>query len=188
MMTPWHILLPASGDPKLVCVFFNFSFSWSPLGKADLLISLAAPSLPMLAYRFLNLLRASRLNAICLISSRNAKFFRVPGLPKAPYPVSGAAMGTHHLSKMLPVTLGGFGEGGRSDDRGVSLMHWTRNQDQTLGLFFDCATQMRLEFSKKWLCPQKTQLLRAGAGSWLAWGTDHQAASTKIKYLCLRIC
>lgn len=62
----------------------------------------------MLAYRFLDLLRASRLNAICLISSRNVKFFRVPGLSKAPYPVSGAATGTHHLFKMLPVTLGGF--------------------------------------------------------------------------------
>lgn len=97
--------------------FFIFYFSWSPLGKADLLISLAAPFLPMLAYRFLDLLGASELIAICFISSRNVKFFRVSGLPKAPYPVSGAATGTHHLFKMSAVTLGGFGEGGRSDER-----------------------------------------------------------------------
>ena len=121
MRTPRHILLPAPQDPKLE--FFYFSFSWSPLGEADLLISLAAPFLPMLAYRFLDLLRASRLIAICFISSRNGKFFRVSGLPKAPDPVSGAAIGTHHLFKMSAVTLGGFGEGGRSDERGVSLMH-----------------------------------------------------------------
>lgn len=67
----------------------------------------------MLAYRFLDLLRDSRLNTVCLLSSRNKKFFRVPGLPKAPYPVSGAAMGPHHLFKMLPVTLGGLWGGRR---------------------------------------------------------------------------
>ena len=98
---------PSLWGPQ-ACVFLNFSVFWSPLGKADLLISLAVPSLPMLAYRFLDLLRDSRLNSVCLLSARNAKFFRVPGLPKTPYPVSGAAMGPHHLFKMLPVTLGGL--------------------------------------------------------------------------------
>ena len=114
---------PSLWEPQ-ACVFFNFSFSWSLLGKPDLLISLAAPSLPMLAYRFLDLLRDSRLNAICLLSSRNAKFFRVPGLPKAPYPVSGAATGPHHLFKMLPVTLGELCRGRRK--------RWLRSQPDAL--------------------------------------------------------
>lgn len=113
MTTLWHVLLPAFGDPELM--FLKFSFSWSPLGKADLLISLAAPthvglwvSRPAWSFHLLD--------AICFISSKNEKSFKVPGLPKAPFPVSGAATGTHYLFKRSPMTFVGFGEGGRGDD------------------------------------------------------------------------
>lgn len=68
LTAPWHVVLPVSGDPELVFSFFFF------LGKAVLLISLADPFLPMLAYGFPDPLGASMHWMLCSLSSRNMKF------------------------------------------------------------------------------------------------------------------